>query len=58
MTDTQPLITSPVPISHIKKEYLRGSPQVLRKLEWLEENGWNQVWRARGDGDCFYRCEY
>ncbi|TXT10617.1 hypothetical protein VHUM_02122 [Vanrija humicola] len=51
----KPLISGPVPLLAIKAEYLRGSPQVLRKLEWLEQNGWDQVWRARGDGDCFYR---
>jgi ubiquitin thioesterase protein OTUB1 len=41
----------------IREEYEHGSPQVLKKLDWLQEQGWDQVWRARGDGDCFYRCE-
>lgn len=50
------MISAPVPLSAIKEEYRLGSEQVLKKLEWLEGNGWDQVWRARGDGDCFYRC--
>ena len=41
----------------IQEEYRSGSAQILRKLEWLQGNGWDQVWRARGDGDCFYRCQ-
>ncbi|KLT38398.1 cysteine proteinase [Cutaneotrichosporon oleaginosum] len=51
----KPLITGPVHLLAIKGEYLNGSAEVLRKLEWLQDNGWDQVWRARGDGDCFYR---
>ncbi|BEI83338.1 hypothetical protein CcaverHIS002_0312060 [Cutaneotrichosporon cavernicola] len=51
----KPLITGPVHLLAIKGEYLNGSTEVLRKLEWLQDNGWDQVWRARGDGDCFYR---
>jgi hypothetical protein len=46
-----------VPLKVIRDEYERGSRQVLKKLDWLQEKGWDQVWRARGDGDCFYRCE-
>jgi len=41
----------------IRDEYLNGSQTVVKKLDWLQENGWDQVWRARGDGDCFYRCK-
>ncbi|GFZ48670.1 hypothetical protein JCM24511_06419 [Saitozyma sp. JCM 24511] len=52
---TKPLISTPVPLKVIRDEYERGSPQVLKKLDWLQEKGWDQVWRARGDGDCFYR---
>ncbi len=51
------MISAPVPLSVIMDEYRSGSVQVMKKLEWLEEHGWDQVWRARGDGDCFYRCE-
>ena len=53
----QPLISSPVPLCVIREEYLRGSQEVVKKIDWLQSNGWDQVWRARGDGDCFYRCE-
>jgi ubiquitin thioesterase protein OTUB1 len=56
-TDTlQPLISPPTPLMVIRDEYLNGSQTVVKKLDWLQENGWDQVWRARGDGDCFYRC--
>jgi len=52
----QPLISPPTPLMVIRDEYLTGSQTVVKKLDWLQENGWDQVWRARGDGDCFYRC--
>ncbi|WVW86104.1 hypothetical protein I302_108143 [Kwoniella bestiolae CBS 10118] len=51
----KPLISTPVPLSVIRQEYEKGSTQILKKLDWLAENGWDQVWRARGDGDCYYR---
>ncbi|WWC91643.1 uncharacterized protein L201_006589 [Kwoniella dendrophila CBS 6074] len=51
----KPLISTPVPLSVIRQEYEKGSTQILKKLDWLAENGWDQIWRARGDGDCFYR---
>lgn len=41
----------------IRDEYINGSQEVIKKLDWLQEHGWDQIWRARGDGDCFYRCE-
>ena len=53
----QPLISPPTPLMVIRDEYLNGSQTVVKKLDWLQENGWDQVWRARGDGDCFYRCK-
>lgn len=58
VANVQPLITGPVPMMAVKNEYLNGSRMVLKKLEWLEDHGWDQVWRARGDGDCFYRCTW
>ncbi|WWC64642.1 uncharacterized protein I303_107253 [Kwoniella dejecticola CBS 10117] len=51
----KPLISTPVPLSVIRQEYEKGSSTILKKLDWLAQNGWDQVWRARGDGDCFYR---
>ncbi|RXK36990.1 ubiquitin thioesterase OTUB1 [Tremella mesenterica] len=51
----KPLISAPVPLLVIREEYLSGSPTVVKKLDWLQAHGWDQVWRARGDGDCFYR---
>ncbi|KAL7418478.1 hypothetical protein Q5752_006936 [Cryptotrichosporon argae] len=52
---SRPLVSAPTPLAAIRAEYVAGSPTVLAKLDWLERNGWDQVWRARGDGDCFYR---
>lgn len=52
----KPLVSTPVPLSVIRAEYVNGSQQIVKKLDYLQENGWDQVWRARGDGDCFYRC--
>ncbi|ORY33493.1 peptidase C65 Otubain-domain-containing protein [Naematelia encephala] len=51
----KPLISAPVPLLAVREEYKNGSETVLGKLDWLQSNGWDQVWRARGDGDCFYR---
>lgn len=52
----KPLVSTPVPLSVIRAEYVNGSQQIVKKLDYLQENGWDQVWCARGDGDCFYRC--
>ncbi|KAL0245703.1 hypothetical protein I308_104838 [Cryptococcus tetragattii IND107] len=54
-TSDKPLVSTPVPLSVIRAEYVNGSQQIVKKLDYLQENGWDQVWRARGDGDCFYR---
>lgn len=54
----KPLVSTPVPLSVIREEYLKGSQQIVKKLDYLQDNGWDQVWRARGDGDCFYRCRF
>ncbi|OXG14006.1 ubiquitin thioesterase OTUB1 [Cryptococcus neoformans Tu401-1] len=54
-TSDKPLVSTPVPLSVIREEYVKGSQQIVKKLDYLQENGWDQVWRARGDGDCFYR---
>ncbi|WVQ84706.1 hypothetical protein IAT38_006862 [Cryptococcus sp. DSM 104549] len=51
----KPLISTPIPLAVIREEYIRGSQQIVKKLDWLQEKGWDQVWAARGDGDCFYR---
>ncbi|ODN77664.1 hypothetical protein L202_04815 [Cryptococcus amylolentus CBS 6039] len=51
----KPLISTPVPLAVIREEYLKGSQQVVKKLDYLQEKGWDQVWRARGDGDCLFR---
>ncbi|KAK4687930.1 hypothetical protein P7C73_g2199, partial [Tremellales sp. Uapishka_1] len=52
---SRPLISTPIPLSVLMEEYQSGSTEVLKKLHWLQEHGWDQVWRARGDGDCFFR---
>jgi len=45
------------PLAHLKNEYEGRNDQdvVMRKLSWLESQGYNQMRRVRGDGECFYR---
>lgn len=58
----RPLVSPPVPIAVLKSEYSSSGEGeekslVVKKIEYLEKNGWEMVWRAKGDGDCFYRCK-
>ncbi|KAB5590014.1 Peptidase C65 otubain protein [Ceratobasidium theobromae] len=40
-------------------DYEGPNANVLRKIDWLQTHGgWKAIRRTRGDGDCFYRCEY
>lgn len=52
---SRPLVSTPVPITVLREEYQGSVSTVQHKIDWLEKMGWNMVWRARGDGDCFYR---
>lgn len=50
----QALISPLSPISDLAREY-EGAPTYLAKIDQLGSDGWKEVRRARGDGDCFYR---
>jgi len=51
----RPLISESLPISVLREEYERGSGTFLRQIDGLEAQGFKQIRRTRGDGDCFYR---
>ncbi|KAF8622628.1 hypothetical protein AX15_006880 [Amanita polypyramis BW_CC] len=42
-------------ISELRAEYELGSTTFLKQIDWLNDRGFRQLRRARGDGDCFYR---
>lgn len=48
-------MSGPFPVAEIAKEYEHGQAVFVRKLESLQRDGWTSVYRAKGDGDCFYR---
>lgn len=50
----KPLVGHEEPIQALVEEY-EGASTYLKKIAWLEANGWNRSRRWRGDGDCFYR---
>ncbi|KAK4772053.1 hypothetical protein SAY86_013828 [Trapa natans] len=50
-----PLIGDKEPLSVLEAEYKSGSPVWLEKIKFLEQK-FNAIRRARGDGNCFYRC--
>ena len=56
-TSEHPLISDIMPLSVLRAEYERGSGSFVRQIDYLEKLGFKGVRRARGDGDCFYRCE-
>ncbi|TFK17227.1 cysteine proteinase [Coprinopsis marcescibilis] len=43
------------PISLLWEEYEKGSQAFVKQIDWLKEQGYTRIRRARGDGDCFYR---
>lgn len=51
-----PLITEVMPIAALRAEYEGGSGSFIRQIDYLSNLGFLGVRRARGDGDCFYRC--
>ncbi|KAL7411699.1 peptidase C65 Otubain-domain-containing protein [Mrakia frigida] len=53
--DKRPLLSPPAPLSVLREEYERGSAIFVKKIDALIKDGWKTVWRAKGDGDCFYR---
>lgn len=34
-----------------------GSSTFVAQIDWLMSRGWTHIRRAKGDGDCFYRCK-
>ncbi|KAF8735257.1 hypothetical protein AX14_002401 [Amanita brunnescens Koide BX004] len=51
----RPLIEDAEPISGLRAEYELGSATFLKQIDWLKDQGFHYLRRARGDGDCFYR---
>lgn len=41
----------------LRAEYEDGSRSFVNQIDYLVSQGYVSVRRARGDGDCFYRCE-
>lgn len=44
-------------MSKLRTEYEGGSRSFVDQIDYLISQGYVSVRRARGDGDCFYRCE-
>lgn len=42
----------------LRAEYEGGSEAFVSQIDWLTSRGYIGVRRARGDGDCFYRCQH
>ncbi|KAJ0974599.1 hypothetical protein J5N97_016564 [Dioscorea zingiberensis] len=51
----KPLIGDKEPLSALAEEYQSGSPILLEKIKLLGEQ-YVALRRARGDGNCFFRC--
>ena len=52
-----PLIGPLALMSALRAEYEGGSRSFVDQIDYLISQGYVSVRRARGDGDCFYRCE-
>ncbi|TFK17536.1 cysteine proteinase [Coprinopsis marcescibilis] len=50
-----PIVSVLSPISLLREEYEKGSQAFVKQIDWLKEQGYTRIRRARGDGDCFYR---
>lgn len=44
-------------MSALRAEYEGGSRSFVDQIDYLISQGYVSIRRARGDGDCFYRCE-
>jgi hypothetical protein len=53
-----PLIGPLSSLSALRTEYEGGSRSFVNQIDFLISQGYVSVRRARGDGDCFYRCEH
>ncbi|KAJ3798901.1 cysteine proteinase [Lentinula aff. detonsa] len=54
----RPLIAEIAPIDELRAEYENGSPYFVQQINYLQSQGYSSIRRTRGDGECFYRCEY
>ncbi|EIW76685.1 cysteine proteinase [Coniophora puteana RWD-64-598 SS2] len=52
---TRPLIDQLTPMEVLRAEYENGSRTFVSQIDYLMNKGYRHIWRARGDGDCFYR---
>lgn len=39
----------------VKAEYERGNLTFVKKIQALQDAGWKEIFRVKGDGDCFWR---
>ena len=53
----RPLIGPLTSMSALRGEYQGGSRSFVDQIDFLISQGYVSIRRARGDGDCFYRCE-
>lgn len=53
----RPLIGPLTSMSALRAEYEGGSRSFVDQIDDLISQGYVSIRRARGDGDCFYRCE-
>lgn len=42
-------------IDALRAEYVNGSSNFLKQIDWLKDAGFKSIRRTKGDGDCFYR---
>ncbi|KAH8114898.1 cysteine proteinase [Phellopilus nigrolimitatus] len=54
-TPVRPLITDRIPLSALREEYENGSGSFVQQIDYLRSQGFTDIRRTRGDGDCFYR---
>ena len=51
----RPLVGELEPLSALHEEYANGNQVYLQKISNLAKDGYSQLRRIRGDGNCFYR---
>jgi ubiquitin thioesterase protein OTUB1 len=57
-SEERPLISPLASLNALREEYEGGSMSFVKKIDWLKGKGFKGIRRARGDGDCFYRCQF
>jgi len=53
----RPLIGPLTSMSALRTEYEGGSKSFVDQIDYLISQEYVSIRRARGDGDCFYRCK-